>query len=324
MRILVLHSDVSPDAPPDEQDTLVTAAVMAGRLTELGHDVMQRAFIPEPGALETALADSGAQLVFNLVESVFGRGDLAGVAAAMLEHRNIPFTGASAAAISCAASKPLTKRILRAAGLPTPDWSEPPRWDELTNERRYVVKSANEDASVGLDDRSLASGRNAVLDRAAACVSRFGGIWFAEAYCPGREFHASVLEEEGGPRVLPISEIRFENWHPDRPRLVGYAAKWDFESADCLDTARVFGLEAEVPLLAAELARLAGAAWKLLGLHGYARVDFRLDAAGTPMILEINPNPSLEPDAGFPAAALEVEITHVQLVARIVHAALRG
>jgi D-alanine-D-alanine ligase len=324
MRVLVLHSGIPPEAPPDEQDTLVTAAVIVARLTELGHDAVQRAFIPEPGELDTALADSGAQLVFNLVESVFGRGDLAGLAPAMLEHRNIPFTGSSAAAIGCAASKPLTKRILRAAGLPTPDWSEPPCWEGLSNERRYVVKSANEDASVGLDDRSLASGRDAVLDRAVACVSRFGGAWFAEAYCPGREFHASVLEEEGGPRVLPISEIRFENWHPDRPRLVGYAAKWEFDSADCLDTARVFGLEAEAPPLAAGLARLAMAAWKLLGLRGYARVDFRLDAEGAPMILEVNPNPSLEPDAGFPAAALEVEITHAQLVDRILHAALRG
>jgi D-alanine-D-alanine ligase len=324
MRVLVLHSDVPPEAPPDEQDTLVTAAVVGARLTELGHEVMQRAFVPETAALDAARAESGAQLVFNLVESVFGRGDLAGLAPAMLEHRNMPFTGSSAATINCAASKPLTKRILRAAGLPTADWSEPPRWEGLTDEGRYVVKSANEDSSVGLDDKSLVSGRHAVRERASACTSRLGGTWFAEAYCPGREFHASVLEEAGAPRVLPLSEIRFENWHPDRPRLVGYAAKWDFDSADCHDTVRVFGIEAEAPQLAAGIARLAAAAWKLLGLRGYARVDFRLDAAGAPMILEINPNPSLEPDAGLPAAALEVEITHVQLVDRIVQTALRG
>ena len=51
--------------------------------------------------------------------------------------------------------------------------------------------------------------------------------------------------------------------------------------------------------------RDAGAAGHgtLFGLAGYARVDFRVDADGVPTILEINPNPCLEPGAGFAAAA---------------------
>lgn len=323
MRVLLLHSDVPADAPPDELDTLVTVEAVAAALAALGHSVTQAAFTPNPCAIDAALADSDADVVFNLVESVFGQGNLAGYAPAMLERRGIPFTGASAVAISCCADKPFTKQLLRNAGLPTPDWSEPPRWGGLADDHLYVVKSAVEDCSVGLDDASVVRGKEAVRARASLAAAHHGGSWFAESYCPGREFNASLLVTEDGPRVLPIAEIVFVDWQPDRPRLVGYAAKWDSQSSDSVATPRAFGVDIEAPELAERLARLSCAAWHLLGLRGYARVDFRLDAAGAPTILEINPNPCLEPEAGFAAAAMKAGIPYVELVDRILATAFR-
>jgi D-alanine-D-alanine ligase len=292
MRVLVLRSDVAENAPPDEQDTLVTANAVAAALINRGHETMCHAFVPDYTELTHALRTSRAEVVFNLVESVFGQGDLAGVAAAILARRGIPFTGASAAALSCAADKCFTKKLFRAAGLPTADWSEPPYWNNICDDRLYVVKSINEDASIGLDDGAVVGG-NAVSARAAASAAAQGGRWFAEAYCPGREFNISVLAENGAPRVLPIAETRFESWQPDRPRIVGYAAKWHGDSPDCIGTPRSFGLECEWPALADALCRLARSAWHLLNIEGYARVDVRLDSANAPMILEINPNPCL-------------------------------
>jgi D-alanine-D-alanine ligase len=322
MRVLLLHSQIAPDAPPDELDTLVTAEAVATALAVCGHSVTQAAFVLDPAALDRMLADSRANIVFNLVESVFGQGNLAGLAPAMLEKRGVDFTGAPSASIDCCANKPFTKRILRSAGLSTPDWFEPPRWEELPDDGLHVVKSATEDCSVGLDDEAVVQGVNAVRARATAAAARYGGAWFAESYCPGREFNVSLLEMDEGARVLPIAEIVFSDWRPERPRLVGYAAKWDAQSADCAATQRVFGVEEEAPRLAARLAELARAAWNLLGLRGYARVDFRLDGEGAPAILEINPNPCLEPEAGFAAAALRAGISYDALVDRIVHAAI--
>jgi D-alanine-D-alanine ligase len=68
--------------------------------------------------------------------------------------------------------------------------------------------------------------------------------------------------------VLPIAEIEFSNWKPDRPRVVGYAAKWEEASPDCAATPRVFGLEETAPELAAALGRLACSSWRLFGLRG--------------------------------------------------------
>ena len=317
MRVLVLHSDVAAHAPPDEQDTLITAQAVSAALEERGHEVSARAFIPDSTALSRMLAHTRPDRVFNLVESVFGQGDLAGVAAAMLARLRVPYTGASAAALACAADKPMTKRLLRASGLPTPDWSEPPLWECLDENSCYIVKATTEDASLGLDDKAVVKGSDAVRDRVAHCAERHGGAWFAEAFCAGREFNVSVLEECGAPVVLPVAEIRFENWSQERTRIVGYAAKWDADSVDSINTPRAFGVEHASPELASHLADLARAAWNLFNLRGYARVDIRLDAAGLPKILELNPNPCLEPGAGFAAAALTAGIRYGELVERL-------
>jgi len=323
MRVLVLHSDVAEDAPPDEQDTLATAGAVCSALRARGHEPVPSAFSADPAELNRALHASGGEVVFNLVESVFGQGDLAGVAAAMLARLRVPFTGASAASLSSAADKCFTKQLLRSSGLPTADWCEPPRWRGLSDDGLYIVKSVDEDASIGLDDGAVVRGRE-VPARVAVCAARHGGRWFAEAYCPGREFNVSLLASNDEPRVLPIAETRFEDWAPERPRIVGYAAKWHSESPDCTGTPRAFGIKAESPRFEAALGDLALSAWGIMSLSGYARVDIRLDRDHRPMILEINPNPCLEPHGGFVAAAAEAGIAYPDLIERIVLEASRG
>jgi D-alanine-D-alanine ligase len=57
--------------------------------------------------------------------------------------------------------------------------------------------------------------------------------------------------------------------------------------------------------------------WKHFGLAGYARVDFRVDEAGTPFVLEINTNPCIAPDAGFAAALSRAGISFEDAVQAI-------
>jgi D-alanine-D-alanine ligase len=122
--------------------------------------------------------------------------------------------------------------------------------------------------------------------------------------------------------VLPLAEIRFVNWNPAKPRIVGHNAKWRDDSEESLHTARCFGLETEEPELSAEITRLARETFKLFGNRGFARVDFRVDEAGNPLVLEVNPNPALDPDAGFAMAALEAGYSYPDILEKIVQAAL--
>jgi D-alanine-D-alanine ligase len=321
MRVLVLHSDVPPDAPADEQDTLIAAEAVAEALLSRGHEAVQAPFRPDVKALGKMLGRERPDVVFNLVESVFGAGLYASLAPAMLARLGVSYTGGTAAHFCATTDKVFAKNILRAAGLPTPDWSAPPAWAGLDEDRAYIVKAADEDSSVGLDDACVVKGAE-VRARAGEGVRRFGGRWFAESYVDGREFNIGVLQEKGGPRIFPIAEMTFEEWPPDKPRIVGYTAKWADGSFDSVKTVRRFGVEAEEPRLAAALSDLCHRTWALFDLKGYVRIDFRVTAAGEPLILEINPNPGIAPDAGFAAAAAHAGLSYADLIEEIVAAAL--
>jgi D-alanine-D-alanine ligase len=320
MDVLILHSDVAPDAPMDEQDTLWTVDAVKVALAERGYGVATAAFAPLPAHLRGLLETYKPDVVFNLTESVFGLGQFATVAAQMLEMCNIPFTGNAGGAMATAGDKPLTKSLLRSLGLPTADWFVGPNWDGLDPDTTYVVKHATEDASIGLTDEAVVPGSR-VAERAAESSKLHGGRWFAEAYLSGREFNVSCIEIDGKPRVLPVPEMLFENWPANRPRLVNYAAKWDEESPDLVNTARFFVGEDDAALCV-RLNELVEACWTRFGLRGFARIDFRCDAHGEPMILELNPNPCLESGAGLAAAALQIGMSYADLVEAILKAAI--
>lgn len=323
MRVLVLHSDVPADAPADELDTLLTAQAVERTLAARGHHVSRHAFELVWPQLEAAIAQVHAEIVFNLVESVQGDGFLACIAPAMLEKTGLAFTGASAAALAVCADKIMAKHLLRAAGVPTPDWSEAPEWRGLVDGERYIVKSATEDASLGLDDDAVVES-GAVRQRVRKSMSAHGGAWFAERYLAGREFNVALLESERGMRVLPIAEMCFDMWPEGRPQIVGYSAKWDETSEDARKTVRRFGLEDENPALAGRITEMVLEACKLFRLRGYARIDLRTDERGNPFVLEANPNPCLEPGAGFAAAAARSGMDFPELLERILQAAQKS
>ena len=74
MRVLILHSEIAPDARPDDQDTLLQAVAIERALKELGHEASCSIFRPDPAAMECTLARECPDLVFNLVETVWGSG----------------------------------------------------------------------------------------------------------------------------------------------------------------------------------------------------------------------------------------------------------
>ena len=323
MRVLILHAEIGPDAPADEQDTLFTVEAIAEALQSRGHTVSTALFTFDPEALQRTIAEQRAEAVFNMVESIFRQGELASVVCTLLEKLNVPFTGTRAGPMALAGDKPLAKRVLRLGGLPTPDWDSD-SFATLEKGRRYIVKSATEDASLGLDDAAVVTGPDEARARAEFCRKTYGGRWFAEAYIHGREFNVSVIEKNGAPHVLPVPDMTFRTWDANRPRLVGYTAKWQEEDPDSLNTVRKFIDPTEEPALCRRLSELSLAAWRLFELQGFARVDFRVGDDGEPTILELNPNPCLEPGSGLAAAAAQARMLYADLIETILTAAVQA
>ena len=316
-RILLLHGVRDPAGRPDEADTLVQVEELDRTLREMGFRTATLALDLDLRPL-AALAADPPDLVFYLVEALDGRAGLQHLPAALLEVMGVPFTGAPAAALQLTTDKLATKRLLRRAGLPTPDWVE--RAEDADPDRLWIVKAVDEDASLGLDAGAVVPGER-VAERLELCRRRFGGRWFAEAFVEGREFNLPLLEGPDGVELLPIGEIDFSDYPKDRPAIVDYDAKWTPGSPTWETTPRRFEPRPGDSRLRAELAALAFACWWLFGLHGYARVDFRVDREGRPWILEVNANPCLSADAGYMAAAAEAGLEPEEVVRRILSAA---
>jgi D-alanine-D-alanine ligase len=311
MRILILHQRVDADAAPDERDVLVQVEAVARALEGRGHETIPFPCDLDLSALDRALSDLGPDVTFNLVESLGGSGALQHLVPSVLELRGRAFTGNSADALRFTTNKVLSKRWMEGAGIPVPmdhrSWSGP-----------CIVKPVWEDASIGIDAGSVV----ATSDEARRLLAEKKGDWFAEAYIPGREINLGLIDGPSGPIVLPPAEVRFAGDWADRPRIVGYAAKWEPGSFEYQHSERTLDLSPDDPDLAG-LAPLALRVWSAFDLAGYARVDLRIAEDGAPYVLEVNANPCLSPDAGFAAGLEKAGIPYDAAMDRIVEAGVR-
>lgn len=318
--IVVLHAAFADDARIDDLDALVQADQVSAALKRLGWDVSRIATTLDFGATVAELVRRGPDCVFNLVESLGGSGRLITVVPAFLSAAGFAFTGSDDTAIFMSSQKLLAKRWLTLHGLPTPKWYSSGESIDHDN-KPWIVKSVWEHASLGIDDLSVVRGKRALLERLDQRVESFGGEWFAERYIEGREFNISVIEEDGVPRVLPIAEIDFRDYPSGKPRIVGYAAKWQEDAPEYRNTERVF--PALDDALETRLHHVVVKCWQIFRLRGYARIDVRLDRQGVPWVLEVNANPCLSKDAGFVAAAAEANLGYEEVIEAVVSAALR-
>lgn len=304
MRVAILYNQPRAGADASDQDVLVQRDTIAAALRVLGHSSVSVGCTLDLASLRHDLEHLEVDCVFNLVESLGGTDRLQPLVPLMLEALGIPFTGSSGAAMLATSDKVAVKRRLRQQGLPTPDWVSEGEDANLHGPGRFIVKARFEHASIGMDDRSVVNVDDvrrlppAIAERGDAS----GHAMFAERFIDGREFNIALLAGEDEVKVLAPAEIDFSAFPPDKPRIVGYDAKWCETSFEFNATPRRFSFDDVDRSLIDKLSALSRTVWQVFGLGGYARVDFRVDAAGDPQILEINTNPCLSPDAGYAAA----------------------
>ena len=315
MGIVILHDAVAPDAAPEAQDTLTQAREVTNALRAMGLDANRLPVSGDLCVLQRQLSITRPEVVFNLVESIAGIDGSAVAIPAMLDGLGIPYTGSNAAAQALANDKCMAKAFMRRAGLPTAHWY--PGQDGFVP-GVYLVKTRFEHGSCGIDDDAVRrlDDKEGLAEAVRLRQKKLGRPCFAEEYLEGREFNLSVIELQDELCVLPAAEIDFSAFAAGKPRIVGYRAKWVAGSFEFTHTPRVFP---SLPAgLKRRLASLAEESFRLFGLTGYGRVDFRLNREGEPVILEVNPNPCLASDAGFVAALTQAGITFEAALSQLV------
>jgi len=322
MKVAVLHDRVPENATEDQRDVLIEIETVSKALDNLGYEPVNVTFtLNIEKAIKTLRAVKPA-FVFNLVESVEGQGQLIHIAPAILDYCKIPYTGAGTDAIYITSNKLLTKKLFASSHIPTPPWVSVENFDDkdVAPDTCYIIKSLWEHASLGLDEDSIVRIKNAAqLRRELNRRSKKLGDCYAEVYIEGREFNLSLLAKKGGPEVLPPAEIIFENYPPGKKRIVGYRAKWVANSFEFKHTPRTFDFPKEDTPLLKKMTRISRKCWEIFGLRGYARVDFRVDHAGKPWVLEINVNPCISPDGGFFEATQQAGLCFNKVIERIIN-----
>jgi len=344
MRIAIVHNSVTSESSPDERDVLVQAETVFAALKDLGHEALTLPCTLDLSAVKRQLEEIKPDLVFNLVETLDGQGRLIHLFPTLLDAMKMPYTGSCAEAVQATSNKIMAKERMAAVNLPTPPWvgpypgDMPPlyQYDPTANDfrdlkdlgtpPRWIAKSLWEHASIGLEEDGLftAESPSHIEEILKARASQLGGACFAEVFVDGREFNLSLLAgPDGLPEVLPPAEIIFEGYDESKPRIVGYKAKWHEDSYEYHHTPRCFDFPETDHNLLSELKKTAVRCWQVFGLGGYVRVDFRVDTRGRVWILEINTNPCLSPDAGYPAALAQAGISLSEAVERVLNDTFR-
>lgn len=304
--VAIVRNHVSASALADARDVLDQSAFVGRMLRESGWSVVEIELGTDLDEAAATLKGIRPDVVFNLVEDILDVGELACLAPAVYRRLGLPFTGSDGPVLLMTNDKFAVKHRLEAAGLSTPpgiDMGGVKR-GRFPGPGRYIVKSRTEHASLGLDDSAVVDVSTAgeLLEAMNGFRARMGGSCLAERFVDGREFSVAILEHPAGVgRALGVAEIVFR---ADMPvKIVGYDAKWVEGSDADAATVRSFSFCETEPELAEELQRLALDCWDEMGLAGYARIDFRVDAKGRAHVIDINANPCIAENAGFMAAA---------------------
>jgi D-alanine-D-alanine ligase len=324
--VLILYNEpVLPRDHPDaaaEHEVLETVAFVRRTLVGAGFAVALHGAGNEPAALLRCLDEQRPQVVFNLFEGTADKPDSEAVVTGLLEWLGVSFTGCPSQALVLARNKHQAKLLFRGAGLPTADFVAVDRLPVPAHRLRWplIVKPAAQDASVGLDQKSVVTDGRRLEERVAYLLETYGPPVLVEEFIDGREMNVALLETHEL-QPLPVSEVEFTDPTPGHWPIITYDAKWKPESRECRLTPPRYPADVAVDV-ARQLQSLAVRAYHVLGCRDLARVDFRLRSNGEPFILEVNPNPSYHPEAGYAAALQSAGLTHAQVTVDLVRAAL--
>jgi len=330
-RILVLmHEDfVPPDSIEGLSDKEMapwkTEFDVVTTLKELGHDARPLGVATELGTIRDAVLGWKPRIVVNLLEEFHGHGVYVPYVLGYLELLRQPYTGCNPHALILTHSKAMTKKILRYHRVPAPDFAMFPRNRRVRRPKRLdfplIVKSATAHGSVGIAQASIVHDDEKLNERVQFVHDRLLTDAIAEEYIDGRELYVGVI---GNHRLqtLPIWEMKFNKLSDGAPPIATEKVKWD------LDYQEKVGVTTDAAAnlsdgTAEHIRRLSKRIYRLLGLSGYARIDFRLTEEGKVYLLEANPNPQLAYGEDFAESAHAQGIPYEKLIDRILHLGMR-
>jgi D-alanine-D-alanine ligase len=300
-----------------EFDREETIDLLEQAIRELGHETVR---VGSGQALVGRLAAGERwDLVFNIAEGLRGVGREAQVPA-ILDLFGIPYTFSDPLVMALTLHKGMTKRVIRDAGLPTPDFAvveRPAEAQSVFFDPPYFVKPVAEGTSKGITSQSIVRDRAALEPLCASLIEDYRQAVVVEAFLPGREFTVGILGT--GDRAEALGSLEMGLRPGAENEVYSYVNKEQCE--ELVEYILVRAADDPVVVKAEEIAL---ASWRVLGCRDAGRVDLRCDAEGAPQFLEANPLAGLHPThSDLPILCGKIGMSYVKLIERILRSALR-
>jgi D-alanine-D-alanine ligase len=330
LRVLVLmHEDLVPPEQVNGYDLKTvewrTEHDVVSTLKKLGHDVYPLGVKSDLGVIHSAIETWRPDIAFNLLEEFDGVAVYDQHVVSYLELLHLPYTGCNPRGLMLARDKVLTKKVLAFHRIPYPEFIEVAQGRTVKRPKGLsfplIVKSVNEEASLGISQASIVQDDDRLSERVAFIHNSVGSGALIERYIEGREFYVGVIGN-GQLQVLPVWELIMDKLPDDAKRIATERVKWSRKYQ------QKYGITSrEADNLPAgkneEIQSLAKRVYRALGLSGYARIDMRMAEDGQLYVLEANPNPQIAEDEDFADSAKKVDYHYKELLQELLNVGLR-
>ena len=306
------YTDQQIDAWRTEYDVMTS-------LRASGHEVRMLGMGDSLAELRAAIADWKPDIAFNLLEEFQGIVTYDQYVVAYLELMKLPYTGCNPRGMMISRDKVLSKQILHYHRIPTARFALLPRNRAYREPRRLAyplfVKSATEDASLGISQASIVHDGAKLRERVEFIHEQTKSDALVEEYIEGREIYVGVLGNERL-TTFPLWELNFGTLPEVMAGIATRKVKWDrkYQQKHGIGTGPARDLP---PGIEHRVAQLVRRIYRALCLSGYARIDLRMRPDGSVVVLEANANPNLAQTEDFATSALAAGVGYDALLERI-------
>jgi D-alanine-D-alanine ligase len=260
---------------------------------------------------ERPLADLASERFERVFIALHGRFGEDGTVQGALETMRIPYTGSGVMASALAMDKWRTKLVWLASGIPTPRYAvvdSGTDWMRLVAELGLplIVKPAREGSTIGIT--KVAAVDHGELAQAYAVAAQHDDLVLVEEFVVGTELTASILND----RALPL--IRIE----------APAGNYDYHNKYFSDETKYFCPAGLAEAKEREIRAAALAAFRIVGCHGWGRLDLMLRPDGSFSFLEVNTSPGMTGHSLVPMAAKVAGLDFADLCVEILRGAHVG
>lgn len=274
-------------------EDMVTIEKLKDALGQL--DQYSFSYLDNHSALLTGLRQNPPDFVLNLCDEGFNNDAFKELhVPGYLELLDIPYSGAAPSCLGLCYDKSLVRAIAQGLDIAVPLETYVDTDDMAANLPSVLpalIKPAQGDSSIGITKNAVVHNPNEVVAYLAFLRETLPGRpVLIQEYLTGAEYSVSVIGNPGlGYTILPVLEVDYSRLPEGLNPILSYESKWEPGSPYWTD---IGYRQAEA---APEVQRLmvdsSTRLFERLGCRDYARFDFRCDAAGTPKLLEVNPNP---------------------------------